>query len=46
MYPPTDSEPEILTIGGDPLKGSGFEGETPEPGFGSDARSAEEGLHR
>ncbi len=46
MYLPTDSEPEIQTIGGDPLNGSGFEGETPEPEFESDARSAEEGLHR
>jgi len=46
MYLPADSEPEIQTIGGDPLKGSGFEGETPEPAFESDARAAEEGLPR
>jgi hypothetical protein len=46
MYIPTDSEPEIQTIGGDPLKGSGFEGETPESAFESDTRAAEEGLHR
>ena len=46
MYIPTDSETEIQEVGGGPLEGSGFEGETPEPEFESDARSAEEGLPR
>lgn len=46
MYHPADSESEIQKIGGDPLKGFGFECETPEPEFVSDARSAEEGLLR
>jgi hypothetical protein len=46
MYLPTDFEPEIQAIGGDPLKGSGFEGETPEQEFESDAPAAEEGHHR
>lgn len=46
MYLPTDSESEIQKIGGDPLEGSGFESETPEPEFDSDARSAEAGLHQ
>lgn len=46
MYHPTDSEPEVQAIGGEALKGSGFEGEMPEPEFESDARSPEEGLPR
>ena len=46
MYLPTDSEPEIQKTGGDPLEGSGFESESPEPAFESDAHSAEEGLLR
>jgi hypothetical protein len=46
MYLPTDSESEIQGIGGDPLNGSGFESETPESEFQSDARSAEESLPR
>ena len=46
MYIPTDSEAEIQAVGGDPLEGSGFERESPEPEFESDARSAEEGLLR
>ena len=46
MYLPADFESDIQQIGGDPLKGSGFERETPEPEFESDARSAEEGVLR
>lgn len=46
MYLPVDSESEVEEIGGDPLKGSGFEGETPDPEFEIGARSAEEGLLR
>jgi hypothetical protein len=46
MYHPTDSESEIQEIGGDPLEGSGFESETPDPEFETSAHSAEEGLLR
>ena len=46
MYLPTDSEPEIQKIGGDLLKGSGFEGETPGPEFEIAADAAEEGQLR
>ena len=46
MFIPTDSESEIQKTGGDPLEGSGFERESPEPKFESDARSAEEGILR
>jgi hypothetical protein len=46
MYLPTDFESEIEKIGGEPLKGSGFEAETPDPKFESGAHSAEEGLLR
>jgi hypothetical protein len=46
MYLPADSESEMQKIGGDPLNGSGFESETPEPEFESGARSAAEGLLR
>jgi len=46
MYHPTDSESEIPEIGGDPLEGSGFESETPDPEFEIGARSAGEGLLR
>jgi len=46
MYIPTDSEAEIQEVGGDPLDGSGFESETPDPEFEIDAHPAEEGLLR
>jgi hypothetical protein len=46
MYPSADSESEMQKIGGDPLNGSGFESETAESEFQSDAHSAEEGLLR
>ena len=46
MYFLTDSESEIQKTGGDPLEGSGFESESPEPEFESDTRSAEEDLLR
>ena len=46
MYLPADFESAIQKIGGDPLNGSGFESETPEPEFHSDAHSAEEGRLR
>lgn len=46
MYLPTDFESEIQNIGGDPLRGSGFEAETPDPAFEVAADSAEEGLLR
>lgn len=44
MYLLIDTESEIQAIGGDPLEGSGFERETPDPEFEIDAHSAEEGL--
>ena len=46
MYTPTDFESENQEIGGDPLQGSGFENEAPDPEFEPDAHSAEEGLLR
>ena len=46
MYLPTDSRSEFQAIGGESLKGSGLEGETPDPEFEIDARSAEEDLLR
>lgn len=46
MYLPVDSESEVEEIGGDPLKGSGFEGETPGPEFEIAADAAEEGQLR
>ena len=46
MYLPTDFEPEIQKVGGDPLEGSGFEREAPDPEFEIGAHSAEEGLLR
>jgi hypothetical protein len=46
MYFPTDPTSEIPEVGGDPLEGSGFENEAPDPQFESDSHSAEEGLLR
>jgi hypothetical protein len=46
MYLLMDSESGVEEIGGDPLKGSGFESETPDPEFESGAHSAEEDLLR
>ena len=44
MFLPTDFESEIQAIGGEPLDGSGFESETPDPEFEKAADSAKEGL--
>lgn len=46
MYPTRTSEPEIREIGGEPLKGSGFETEDQATSFESWARSAEEGINQ
>lgn len=46
MFLPTDFEPEIQAIGGEPLDGSGFESETPDSEFEMAAHSAEEGHLR
>ena len=46
MLTPTDSETEIQEVGGEPLRGSGFEGETSDPEFEFGAHSAEEDLLR
>ena len=42
MYSPKPSEFEIQDVGGEPLKGSGFEAEDPATGFQSDERFAQE----
>ena len=44
MYPTKTSEPEIREIGGEPLKGSGFETEDPSTEFDLDKPSAEEDI--
>jgi hypothetical protein len=46
MFLPTDFESEIQAVGGEPLKGSGFEAETPDPEFEIGAHSAEEARLR
>ena len=46
MYPAKTAEPEIREIGGEPLEGSGFDGEDPATGFESFQPSAEEGVNQ
>lgn len=46
MHLSSDFESEIQAIGGESLKGSGFESETPDPEFEIAAHSPGEGLLR
>lgn len=44
MYPTKTFEPEIREIGGEPLKGSGFETQDPETEFDLDKPSSHEDV--